>query len=209
MAKTLKLQAFITILILGIILCGATSAYAFFYGKNVTEEKYKVPEVEITSQVILDKITNQYFVVTKTLFLNEEITIKAEQDSAWNELLWGQTISADGIIRLDVGVNMENLKPEDIVIDRPHKIVTIKLPNAEILDSSLFGKINVETDNGILKALFDSDQNGDYNKALTEMITQAETTANADTQIMTEAKDDSTQLISLILGELGYTINYE
>jgi hypothetical protein len=110
---------------------------AYFYGRNqgkalgVAENQPPV----VNSQVILDRITDQYFLVTKTVFVNSKAEIDTPKNNNWTDLFTGKKITVLGLIRVDVGVDMKNMRLENITVDAKNKIVTIDLPHAEILDS--------------------------------------------------------------------------
>jgi len=53
----------------------------------------------------------------------------------WTDLFVAKRLLLTGI-RTDVGVDMKNLSLDNIVVDSEKKTVTIKLPHAEILNSS-------------------------------------------------------------------------
>ncbi|KXK25732.1 MAG: hypothetical protein TR69_WS6001001538 [candidate division WS6 bacterium OLB20] len=163
----------------------------------------------VTSEIILEKITTEAFLVTKTVFLDQEKTIRIDQGSDWSNFWWGQTIEAEAIIRVDVGVDYQKVGPEDIVVDNEAKTVTVNIPEAEILDSSLYGEINAVATNGILRQLFANDPNQDFNLALEELDADARLTVERDPDIFAEAEQDSIQLLELLLSGLGYTVDVQ
>jgi hypothetical protein len=117
-------------------------------------------------------------------------------------LFVGKKITVRGMIRVDVGVDMKNLSLDNIIVDSEKKIVTIKLPHAEILDSSLFGELDIDEDKAIvekLKGFFKDTQNDDYNLALRTLIENAKSQVTADETIFTEARADSVKLVELIV----------
>ena len=204
MFKIQKLFATIGIvLIIGIIM----GVGGYFYGKSVSEDQ--TPTIEVTPHVILEKITDQYFVVTKTLFLDEEILIEADQGSDWNNLLWGQSIVAEGTVRVDVGVDMNKLEESDIEVNETTKTITLDLPEAEILDASLNSDLIIDTKNGILKAIFDNNQGEDYNRAVTEMLNIAKKGVEEDKELLNDAQIESIKLITIILNDLDYTVEFK
>ncbi len=166
----------------------------------------KEPTIEVTSRTILDKITDQYFVVTKTVVVDQESTIKVDQGSEWSNFLWGQTIKAEGLIRVDVGVDLAKLKEEDIIVDKESKTVKIKIPKATILDASQFGDIEVESKSGVLKYLLNNNPNEDHNQALGQLIEDAKVSVQTDDKVFSEARNNSVNLIKLIIEELGYKL---
>lgn len=175
----------------------------FLYGKNLgkNEALRKITPI-ITSQTILDQITSQYFLVTKTIFSNTKAEIETPKSNTWTDLFTGKKITVQGLIRTDVGVDIKNLNSRNIVVDSENKTVTINLPNAEILDSSLSDKIDVSVDKSIvekLKSLLNNTQNEDYNLALQTLINTAKAEVMAQQNIFADARNDSVKLVELIV----------
>jgi len=167
------------------------------------------PVTIVTSEVILEKINTEAFIVTKTLFLDQEKTLTIDQGSGWSNFWWGQTIEAEAIMRVDVGVDYQKVAPEDIVIDNDTRTLTITIPPAEILDSSLYGEIEVQATNGLLRQLFANDPNQDFNLALEELDKDARATVQDDEELFSEAEQDSARLIELLLSGLDYEVIIE
>lgn len=166
--------------------------------KEVTEE--------ITSTVVLEKITDQYFVVSKTVLIDQETEIKIDEGSRWSNFLWGQTITAEAMIRVDVGVDLSKLTTEDIKINDETKTVQITIPQASILDASQYGDIDVNSKKGVLKFLLDNDPNEDHNQALETLLKEAEKAIIDDQELLDEARRDSVKVIGLIVTNLSYDL---
>jgi hypothetical protein len=178
----------------------------YFYGEwNATKED----KIEITSQTIIDRIADKYFVVTKTILVDEETQIVVDKGSDWNNILWGQQIDAEAKIRIDLGVDMTKLKKEDIDVNTITKKIKIKIPHAEILDSSIFGKFDVDSEDGILKKLFKDTTNEDYNDAIKIMKKQAEEKVKNDPETLKKAEEDAVRLLDLVLDNLDYSVEFE
>ena len=176
----------------------------FFYGRYLGKQAAQsdLKSFDVSSQIILDKITNQYFLVTKTVFADSKAEIETSKNNNWTDLFVGKKITVRGLIRVDVGVDMKNLRLENIVVDTRQKTVTINLPHAEILDSSLYGELDVDEDKAILeklKGIFEDTKNEDYNLALQTLIDNAKSQVTADENIFNEARADSVKLVELIV----------
>lgn len=175
----------------------------------ITVEKSLGPKedkVIVTSQSILDRISDHYFVVTKSVVVNQDSEITVDKGSKWSNLFWGQTIDARGVIRVDIGVDLSSLTEEDIVVNHKKKTVSIALPQATILNASQFGDIEVDTKQGILKYVLDNDPNDDHNRALDQLITDATVAVRSDETLFEEARTDSSKLLRLIVESLDYTL---
>lgn len=174
----------------------------FLYGKYIGKNSAQLEQPVVTSQTILDKITDQYFLVTKTIFADSKAEIETPKNNNWTDLFTGKKITVSGLIRIDVGVDIKNLGTEKIIVDSQNKLVTINLPAAEILDSSLSGEIDVDVDKSILeklKGLLNDTRNEDYNLALQTLISTAENQVLADATIFAQARTDSMKLVELIV----------
>jgi len=143
------------------------------------------------------------------MVIDQDSTIKVDQGSGWSNFLWGQTIKAEGMIRIDIGVDLNSLQESDVTVDNVKKSAKVKLPPATILDASQYGDIEVESKSGVLKFLLDNDPNADHNQALAQLITDAKTAASADTKVFTEARENSINLIKLVLSDMGYSVEVE
>lgn len=164
------------------------------------------PETRITSTSVLERVQEQYFVVTKTVVVDQNTKIVVDEGSAWSNFLWGQEIEAEALIRLDIGVDLSELTEDDIIIDQRRKTITIDLPAAEILDASQFGDIEVNSRSGILKFLLDRDPNEDHNLSLDQLIRDAKASVLTDATLFEEAKQNSANLLQLIVENLGYEL---
>lgn len=208
-----KIKNSIILILVSILSCITVSFGAYLYGRHLQKQD-QTPEDNktITSQIILEKITDNLFLVTKTVYLNQETTILIESDSQWSNLLWGQEITASGLIRNDLGIDINQLNQNNVEIDESTQTITIYVPDISILDSSLFGDLKIETKKGLfqnIKDLFQSDKSQDYNLATNELINQAVEVISSDQELLDEARKDSHTFLINILQETGYTINVQ
>lgn len=192
------MKKIIVALLFGLLLGGFV---VFFYQKSV--------EPIITERLVLERISEQYFTVTKSLFLDEDINLTFDQGSNWSNFLWGKTVRAEGLVRVDIGVDMSKIKEEDIGIDRLHKRITINVPEAEILDASIFGNLKFDTEEGVLQKILIDSQNEDYNNAVDKLVDAAKEEALADDANYNDAKAKSLKLLYLIMDNFGYEVVYE
>jgi len=142
------LNKFMSVLVL-IFIIGIAGFILGFYLSNTNKT------ITVTAEEILERISDKYFVVTKSLLLDEETQIDIDQGSGWSNLLWGQKITANAKINIDVGVDLTQLTKEDIDINNFTKTISMNLPHATILNSNVIGKFNIKSKDGILKKIFD------------------------------------------------------
>lgn len=195
-----RLKVILLFTVIALLILVVVFFYGRYQGKTAAELEIRPPV--INSQVILERITNQYFLVTKTIFVNSKAEIETPKNNDWTDLFTGKKLTVLGLIRIDVGVDMKNMRPENIMVDSQKKTVTISLPHAEILNSSLYGQLDLVADKSItekLKDLFKNTQNEDYNLALETLIANADSQVKADESIFNSAREDSAKLVNLIV----------
>lgn len=205
--KRIKIISFIVLVAL--ILFASVFFYGRYIGKKLASSASQAPVVN--SQTILDRITSQYFLVTKTVFVDSKAEIETPKNNNWTDLFTGKKITVSGLIRVDVGVEMKNMRQESITVDYRNKIVTISLPHAEILDASLSGELDVTQDKAVVekfKDIFKNTQNDDYNLAMQTVIDNAKSQVLANEDIFNQARFDSLKLVELIVSGMldGYQV---
>lgn len=184
------------------LLCG--SLLGVLVGVKILCPKNKTEIV--TSKVVLNKIEDQSFLITKSVILYQESKITIDQGSAWSNFWWGHEISANAPVSVDVGVDLTKLQESDIHIDNLNKIISINLPQAQIYKSSINGDIEVSTKSGVFKTLFASDTNEDYNLALQQLTSEASKSIEEDLNIINLARDSAIDILQIVLKDLGYTV---
>lgn len=162
---------------------------------------------KISTTVVLERLKDQAFLITRTVISDEETTIKIDQGSEWSNLWWGHEITAEGLMQVDVGVDLSNLTEEDIVVNDLNKTIKINLPDAEVYNSSLEGEIQVSKKSGIMRKLFATDDNEDYNLALSELSREGEASVSQNTDLMQDAKSSALSTLQVILKDTEYTIS--
>jgi len=201
--KNIKIISFIILIALLLFIA------VFFYGRYIGKKLVSQAPV-VSSQTILDRITDQYFLVTKTVFVDSRAEIETPKNNNWTDLFTGKKITVSGLIRVDVGVEMKNMRQENITVDSRNKTVTISLPHAEILDASLSGELDVNQDKAVVekfKDLFKNTQNEDYNLAMQTVVDNAKSQVLANEYIFNQARQDSLKLVELIVS--GMLDSYE
>ena len=204
--KRIKIILFSILIIILVLL--SVFLYGCYRGKIAARLENR-PAI-INSQVVLEKIIDQYFLVTKTVFIDTKAEIETEKNNNWTDLFTGKKLTVLGLIRVDVGVDMNNMTSDNIYVDSKNKIITVTLPQAEILNSSLSGELDLIADKSIvekLKGILKNTQNEDYNLALQTLISSANSQVIADKSIFSLAREDSAKLVKLIVS--GMLQDYE
>lgn len=189
------------IIIVSILFFIALIIIGFLVGKIWSDNNRN----KVTSNSLVDRIQDQNFLVSKTVIIDQKSKIVIDQGSAWSNFFWGQTIDAEAQIRVDVGIDFSKLKSEDIQIDEKNKHIVINLPEAQILDASQYGDINVRSTKGVFKYLLDNNPNEDHNQSLEQLITDAAKSLEGS-KIYDEARSDAVKYLEVVVTNLGYTI---
>ncbi len=154
-------------LIIAIILVAVVFAAGLFIGWRVNKNAV---DKKISSQAILESLRERGFLVTQTNTVNQSVKIAVKQETFWDRLLWGQVITAYGVVEVNSGVDLDKLKEENVKISGDK--VLVEISKVEIFNSRLVGDISLENKQGILKRVFESDSG--YNQAMTELVKKAE-----------------------------------
>lgn len=177
---------------------------AYFYGRTTKENEIDNPTV--TAQSVFEMIEDQYFVVTKTSYINQEVRIAIEENSDWSDLLWMDVINAEGLVRVDIGVDLSELSSRDITINEDNKTIEIDLPESEILTATIEGEITVDSERGLVTSIGElfEEEADDYNLAVSELIKLAQDSISED--LYEEAREDSLNIIENIVESIGYSV---
>lgn len=184
-------------ILLGIIL-------GIIIGVNVNKPKNKT-EV-ITSQTVLEKIKDQAFLITHTIISDQETNIEIDNGSNWSNFWWGHEITAKATMQTDIGIDLSEIREEDITINNEDKIVYLNIPEAEIHNISLKGDIEVSTKSGILKKLLASNDNEDYNLALDRLEEDTEEAILSENELFEQSADSTIKTLQIIFADTDYKV---
>lgn len=195
-----------TRIIVAVILIGI----AFGLGWFVSQQSHQ-DETAITSQALLKRVQDQNFLVTKTLYIDETVTLNFNSDKGIKSLFTADELRGAGVVRIDVGVDVSELSEDDFVIDHNHKQISVYLPPAKILDASIYKDVSIETQKGIFTSIEDfltNKEGEEYNQASRELISAATQTVSTEQDIFTDARSETYQLIALIAASIapGYQV---
>ncbi len=197
-------QFFLTITISVIIGFLAGNISGLIIGLKINQEKEDSAIIEST--LVLERLKEQSFLVTRSIITDEEVTINIDQGSTWSNFWWGHEITANGQIQTDIGIDLIKLEDTDIQVNDNDKEIIISLPEPTIYNSSLKGDIEVTTQSGVLKKLLASDSNEDYNLALEELISQSENAISNNQYLFDESYEETIKILQYIFNDTGYTI---
>jgi hypothetical protein len=199
MKRTLLLIIILIILLLGIFLSGI-----FFekYTSNPARQK-------LTSVMVVDRINEEAFLITRSVYLDQDIEIVVDAGSDWSNFWWGQTLQAKALVKISLGVDLQNITPDQIIVNELEKKITIDLPEPSIISKEIIGDIEVDNQQGLLKLLFDNDTNKDYNLAYSELTTQAEKAVEQKEELFMESKTEALKILELIFNDTGYSLIVE
>lgn len=154
-----------------------------------------VQKTEITAQTILTALKDRGFLVTQTFVFDEPVTITKSSGSAFRDFFFGQTITARGVMEVNMGIDLAKVSADNVKIDGD--IITVSTPGLSVFNVRLIGPVDVKNDQGILKRILENDDG--YNEALSELSKQAEVAAK-NPELLKRAQDSGTQEITRLLG---------
>lgn len=175
---------------------------AYHYGSYKAKRTIEKNKEVISSQIILDRIKDRYFLVTKTILADEKVEIIVNDTGGWKGLITGNKINAQGTVRADIGIDLDYFSANDIVIDHVNKNVVVYLPEARILDASIKNDIEVRTEKGLwtgIRDIFSGDKDEEYNRAARELISQAEKAIEKQSDVFMEARESGAKLVRLVI----------
>lgn len=189
-----------------LLLAVLMATFGLLIGRYVIPDNGE-PEVNITSQTILQKISTQGFLVTHTVVSEQKIINEVDQGSDWSNFWWGHEIEARATLQTTYGIDLSELIVEDIFLNATDKLICIKYPTPSINSTSLVGDIEVEQTSGVLKKLLDTDNNKDYNLALSLLTEKAEDSVSQVVGIDENSYIQADKTFSIIAAEFDYQMS--
>lgn len=162
----------------------------------------------INAQTILTALHDRGFLVSQTYIFDTPVTIDRSSGNALKDFFFGQTIEARGTMEVNLGVDLADVKADDVTIDENTNTITVRVPSAKLFNTRLVGPIEVKNTQGVLKRLLDSDDG--YNEALSLLSKTAEETAQRN-DIIARANESATEDLTRMLGYVaeGRTVKVE
>ncbi|HLD61300.1 MAG TPA: DUF4230 domain-containing protein [Patescibacteria group bacterium] len=167
----------------------------------------KDKEESINSQVILNTLRQEGFLVTQTYIFNQQVTINRNTGSVFKDFFWGQDITASALMKVGSGIDLTKIDFNNIQVE-PERIV-VRLPNVEEHSVELLGDITLTNKQGVLKKVFDDDDG--YNAAFTVLKEEARKTAASDllrNEAKTSAQKEITRLVRLVDGSREVVVEF-
>lgn len=165
--------------------------------------------IEITNDVVIDKITEQAFLVTRTVYSDQSAEIRVDQGSDWSNFWWGKKIVASGRVRTDIGINFQNLDEDDVEVDQENKVIRIKGIEPEILDSSITGEVQVKDEGSIIRRILTDKSDEDYALASDQLIAAARRAIEGDSELDKEVIESVEEFLAALFPESGYRVEIE
>ncbi len=180
--------------ILGIVLALVIAGGAGYAGYRIGKPA-PVQKPEVNAQIILTALKDRGFLVTQTYMFDEPVTITKSTGSAFKDFFFGQTITARGVMEVNLGIDLAKVTADDISVNGD--TISVILPSASLFNDRLVGPIEVKNDQGILKRVLQNDDG--YNEALAELSKQAETAATQP-DLIARANENATAEVERLLG---------
>jgi hypothetical protein len=164
-------------------------------------------QFNINRSAIVERVSEQGFLVTRTAIIDQTVTIEADEGSAWSNFWWGHEINAEAQMQIDIGIDLAKITDDDIEIDRDKKLISISTPQSEIYNTSLYGEeISLSTKSGILKKLLDSDKEEDFNLALEQLEKATTEDVRSQTEIFEQAEQSAQNILQSIFNDTDYKV---
>jgi hypothetical protein len=167
------------------------------------------PQFVLSRDTVVERVSEQGFLVTRVAVVDEQVTINVDEGSAWSNFWWGHEVDAQSRIQVDIGVDLSEVEAGDINVNEDEKTITIDIPDSEIYNISLQDEITVSTKSGILKKIFNSDDNEDYNLALRELEESTRESILLDQELFKDAEADVADVLSGLFAGTGYELTVE
>jgi len=180
--------------IAGIVLTLFVAGGAGYVGYHIGKPA-QIQKPQINAQIILTALKDRGFLVTQTYMFDEPITITKSTGNVFKDFFFGQTITARGVMEVDLGIDLAKVTTKNITINGD--TITVTIPDVTLFDDRLIGPINLKNNQGILKRILQND-NG-YNEALSALSKQAEAAATQP-ELISRAHDNASQEITRLLG---------
>lgn len=189
----------VVFLLIGVIL-GLLSGWFFFAPKAEKVE-------QLTSRAVFEKISQKGVLITRSIIIDQKATTKIDQGSSWSNFWWGYEVNTRANMKADIGVDLNKLKENDIVVNQVAKTICVRYPPAEISSISIEGPIEVEARSGILKRILESNTNQDYNLALQNLNTETRNAIGMKPELLVEARNAVDNTLAIIVSGSGYTMD--
>jgi hypothetical protein len=163
---------------------------------------------EITNDVVIERIEDQFFAVTKTVYSDQQTEIEIDRSNDVAEFLWGKTVVAEARVRVDVGVDLQDIKSEQIRINQDSEIIEIETTGAQILDTSVEDDLQVETEGTIITQIFDNTNNDDYREAISQLENAAERSVLENEELLIKSEESAEEFLNYLFAESGYTVRF-
>jgi Protein of unknown function (DUF4230) len=159
---------------------------------------------KVTNDIVVEKITEQNFLVSRTVYTDQTTQIKIDQGSAWSNFFWGKSITAEGRVRTDVGYDLSELSKKNVDIDNENKVITLKGLEVTVLDSSVTSDLETKSGGSIIRKLLKDEHNKDYEEASKELTEAATRSVMENEEFKSETELETEELLSALFS--GYDV---
>jgi hypothetical protein len=149
---------------------------------------------EISSEVILQALTSQGFLVTQSIISDQKVTIDRQSGNVFRDFFLGQTITARGTMEANLGIDLTELSSEDVLVS--DEKILVRIPDVRLFNTRLIGDVEVENAQGIIKRLFQPDDG--YNESLRALTAATESLASSE-RVMANARERSREELARLV----------
>ncbi|MBD3251514.1 hypothetical protein GF380_03605, partial [Candidatus Uhrbacteria bacterium] len=118
-----KLRVILIWTLVGILLFFGGGLYVGY--KLFTPKAQEIQRVD--SQAILTALHDRGFLVSQTYIFDTPITIDRSTGSAWKDFFFGQTIEARGTMEVNLGVDLGEVKDDDVSVNEDAGEITVRI----------------------------------------------------------------------------------
>lgn len=186
-----------------------TCMFTLLASTAVREYTKKDEKQEITNDIVIERVSEQAFLVTQTVYTDQETRINIDQGSAWSNFWWGRSVTAEGRVRTDVGIDFSDLDEADITIDQNNKLIRIKNTDPSVLDSSVTTDLEIKAGGSLLRKLLKNENNQDYKLASEKITAAAQRAVEDDEDLEDDSRAAAERILTQLFSESGYRVEVE
>lgn len=186
-----------------------TCMFTLLASTAVREYAKKDKKQEITNDIVIEKVSEQAFLVTQTVYTDQETKINIDQGSAWSNFWWGRSVTAEGRVRTDIGIDFSDLEESDITIDENNKLIRIKNADPSVLDSSVTTDLEIKAGGSLLRKLLKTENNQDYKLASEKITAAAQRAVEDDKDLEDDSRAAAARILTQLFSDSGYRVEIE
>lgn len=180
--------------------------FGLLLGRYIFPDTRNKGQEVVTSRSIVQSISSQGFLVTQVIIAEHKVTHTVDKGSDWSNFWWGHRIVARATTATSVGIDLGKIDESMVKVDVSNRTVCFNYPAPSIQATSLNSEIEVETTSGLLKKIFASSANNDYNLALSLLKTDSEKTVASIASLNADVYKQADKTIGFMISKTAYSV---